>query len=52
MTHEEEIEEILIEAHSHGMRDEVMEWAKKEMENNPKLSRVDAYQLGYLEWCK
>jgi len=29
MTHEQEIEEILIEAHAHGMRDEVMEWAKR-----------------------
>jgi hypothetical protein len=52
MTHEQEIEEILIEAHAHGMRDEVMEWAKKEMEANHKLSRVDAYHQGYLEFCK
>jgi hypothetical protein len=52
MTHEEEIEEILMEAHAHGMRAEVMDWAKKEMEANYKLSRVDAYYQGYLEFCK
>lgn len=52
MTHEEEIEEILFEASAHGMMIEVMEWAKKELEENPQLSRVDAYHRGYLEWCK
>lgn len=52
MTESDEIEEILMEASAHNLRREVMDWAKKEMEENPKLSRVDAYTRGYLEWCK
>lgn len=52
MTHEEQIEEILIEAHALGLRLEVMEWARKEMEHNPRLRRVDAYELAYREWVK
>lgn len=52
MTHEEEIEEILIEADAYGLRLEVMEWAKKELEENPKLRKVDAYHLAYNEWVK
>lgn len=52
MTHEEQIEEILIEAHAHGLRIEVMEWARKEMEENPQMRRVDAYELAYREWVK
>ena len=34
------------------MRDEVMEWAKKELEQNPKMRKVDAYTLAFHEWCK
>lgn len=52
MTESEEIEEILYEAHAHGMRGEVMEWARKELKENPKLRKVDAYHLAFHEWCK
>jgi len=52
MTDSEHIEELLYEAHAYGMRAEVMDWAKKEMEENPKLSRVDAYELAFREWVK
>ena len=52
MTESEEIEGILMEASAHGMRTEVMDWAKKEMEQNPKLRKVDAYHQAFYEWCK
>lgn len=52
MTAEEEIEEILIEASAAGLRSEVMEWARKVMDENPKMRRVDAYQQAYYEWVK
>jgi hypothetical protein len=52
MTESEEIEEILIEASAHGLRTEVMDWAKKEMEQNSKLRKVDAYHQAFHEWCK
>jgi hypothetical protein len=34
------------------MRDEVMDWAKKELEENPKMRKVDAYHIAFNEWCK
>jgi hypothetical protein len=52
MTESQEIEEILIESYAHGMRDEVMDWAKKELEENPKMRKVDAYHIAFNEWCK
>lgn len=52
MTESQQIEEILYEAHSYGMGVEVMEWAKKEMEENPKMSKVEAYELAFNEWVK
>jgi len=42
MTNEEEIEEILYEASAYGLRTEVMDWARKEMEENPKHGMVGA----------
>jgi hypothetical protein len=52
MTESEHIEELLIEADAYGLRLEVMDWAKKELEDNPKLRRVDAYELAFREWIK
>ena len=52
MTESEQIEEILMEAHAYGLGKEVMDWAKKEMEENPKMRKVDAYELAYREWVK
>ena len=47
MTNEEEIEEILYEAYAYGLRTEVMDWAKKEMEENPR--RADEFTEA-VEW--
>lgn len=52
MTESQEIEEILMESHSYGLRVEVMDWAKKELEENPKMRKVDAYHIAFNEWCK
>jgi hypothetical protein len=52
MTNEELIEEILIEASAYGLRWEVNEWARKEMEKNPKIDKVQAYQNAFDEWVK
>ena len=52
MTESEQIEEILHEASSFGLRTEVMEWARKEMKENPKMRRVDAYEIAFNEWVK
>ena len=52
MTESEEIEEILMEAEAFGMRGEVMDWAKKEMDQNPTMRKVDAYHQAFYEWCK
>ena len=52
MTESEQIEEILYEAPAFGLRNEVMEWARKEMKENPKMRRVDAYEIAFNEWVK
>jgi hypothetical protein len=52
MTAEEQIEELLMEASAYGLRTEVMDWAQKEMKENPKLRKVDAYELAFNEWVK
>jgi hypothetical protein len=52
MTNEEQIEEILMEASAYGLRLEVMDWARKEMEQNPKMDKVVAYQIAFSEWVK
>jgi hypothetical protein len=52
MTNEEEIEEILYEASAYGLREEVMETAKQLMDENPKLSKVNAYSMAFNEWVK
>lgn len=52
MTESEQIEEILHEASSFGLRTEVMEWAQKELKENPKIRKVDAYEIAFNEWVK
>jgi len=52
MTESEEIEEILMEASAFNLRTEVMDWARKEMDENPKLRKVDAYRIAFDEWVK
>jgi len=50
MTTEEQIEEILHEASSYGLRIEVMESAKGFIEEG--YDKVTAYELAYQEWIK
>ena len=52
MSNEERIEEILIEAHNYGLRFEVIETARQIMDENPKIERVDAYDMALSEWVK
>ena len=52
MTESEQIEEILHEASAYGLRNEVMESARKELEENPKMRKIDAYEIAYKEWVK
>jgi len=50
MTTEEQIEEILMEASAYGLRLEVMEWAKRFMEEGH--DKIIAYELAFKEWVK
>lgn len=52
MTNEELIEEILIEASMYGLRAEVLETARKYMQDDVTLDRVHAYELAYCDWVK
>jgi hypothetical protein len=52
MTNEEIIEEILIDAHSYGLRIEVIETAKRILEEDPKKYKVVAYEEAFREWIK
>ncbi len=51
MSNEEIIEEILMEAHAYGVRKEVIKKAKALMQEDPKLDKVDAYEIA-LEECR
>jgi hypothetical protein len=46
------IDEILLEAKAFGLNYEVDLYAKKILEENPKMNKVKAYQLAYQEWIK
>ena len=52
ITNEEWIEEILEEADSYGLRYEVETFAKGFLEEDPTLSRIDAYVMAYRNWLK
>ena len=53
---EEQIELILEEANAYGLRQEVKEWAEKELKEASLkgiwLSKLDAYVTAYHEWIK
>ena len=53
---EETIELILEEANAYGLRQEVKEWAEKELKKasfkGVWLSKLDAYVTAYHEWIK
>ena len=52
MSNEELIEEILMEASAYGLRLEVIEFAKKNMEQDPTMDRIDAYIHSFNDWIK
>lgn len=52
MTSEDIIQEILYEANSYGLLHEVIDTARKIMENDPKFDRVTAYEIALKEWVK
>jgi hypothetical protein len=52
MSNEEQIEEILMEASAYGLRLEVIEFAKKNMEEDPKMDRLTAYIHAFNDWIK
>jgi hypothetical protein len=52
MTESEQIEEILIEAASYGLRLEVIETASKVVDSNSNIKPIDAYQKAFNEWVK
>ena len=45
MTEEAQVIEILMEASALGMREETIQYARHLRELNPKLNRVDAYEM-------
>ena len=46
------VEELRAEANAYGLAWEVDKWAKKEMEEDPTLPKIDAYVRAYNEWIK
>ena len=52
MTSENIIEEILYQASEAGLLHEVLDEAKKILEQNSKIDRALAYQMAYDEWVK
>ena len=49
---EEEIELLLEEANAFGLRWEVDSFAKKFMDEDPMLPKLEAYVMAYNEWIK
>tara|TARA_B100000900_G_scaffold411226_1_gene430501 strand:- start:263 stop:436 length:174 start_codon:yes stop_codon:yes gene_type:complete len=52
ISEEEQIEEILTEANSYNLRQEVITTASMFMQDDPELDKVAAYQMAYMEWIK
>ena len=52
MSNEEIVEEILIEAHAYGVRNEVINKARILMDETPNISKVDAYEIAFKECTK
>ncbi len=52
MTSEEQIEEILLEAHAYGLWKEVLTTATSIMEAEPTKDRVTAFEEAFNEWVK
>jgi hypothetical protein len=52
MSAEEQIEEILLEANSYGLWKEVLDTAKKLMDENPNRDRVSVFEEAFNDWVK
>ena len=52
LTDEQHIEEILEEASAYGLRYEVEVFAEGLLDEDPTLSRLDAYVMAYHDWIK
>ncbi len=52
MTAEQQIEDILWEAHAYGLRSEVMNDARTQLQSNPKLDKVVAYENAFIKFIK
>ena len=46
------INSLLKDAIENGMENEVVQWALKEMKDDPRLTPAMALRYGYLEWVK
>ena len=52
MSDMEQIELILMEANAYNLRQEVLEMAAKFIQEDPKLTQLDATVMAYSEWIK
>lgn len=52
MTESEQIEEILIEAHTYGVREQVIDSVVEIRKNNPKANKIDSYAKAFDVWVK
>ena len=52
MTREAQIEEILMESHSYGLREEVMHTAKEIMSTSVGIDKLTAYEIAYNKLIK
>lgn len=47
MTEEAQVVEILMEAEAYGLREEVIQYSRGLRYDNPKMNRVDAYEVAF-----
>ena len=52
MSEQQQIEEILQEAHAYGLKYEVMKTATKLIKDESDISELSAYVIAYHEWIK
>jgi len=52
MTNEQQIEEILHEADAYGLRQEVIDSAKRLREEDRTIDTVTSYELAFVDWIK
>mgnify|MGYP000873513932 FL=1 len=52
MTNEQLVEEILHEADAYGLRQEVIDSAKRLREEDRTIDTVTSYELAFVDWIK